>query len=322
MTQYDVFNGDADGICALQQWRLNCPRQSILVTGVKRDIQLLDRVNAGSGDEIAVFDISLETNRQEVERLLSAGAKLQYFDHHFAGEPIVNAGLLTSIDTDPDQCTSLLVDAALNGKFRPWAVVAAFGDNLHHVARQIVASLELENDAIELLAELGELLNYNAYGDSVADLHFPPDKLYELLSPYSNPLDFVRDSPAFLSLHAGFQQDIARSESLTPCLSSDSTAALLLPDMPWARRVVGVLSNRLAMTNPHRAHALLVPNASGSLTVSVRAPKSRPTGADAFCRGFPTGGGRKAAAGINQLPAAEIDRFLGAFAEFFRSTRV
>ena len=44
MANYDVFNGDADGICALQQLRLNDPIESKLITGVKRDIQLLDHV--------------------------------------------------------------------------------------------------------------------------------------------------------------------------------------------------------------------------------------------------------------------------------------
>ena len=39
---YDVFNGDADGICALHQLRLAEPRPTAeLVTGVKRDIRLL-----------------------------------------------------------------------------------------------------------------------------------------------------------------------------------------------------------------------------------------------------------------------------------------
>ena len=50
MTHYDVFNGDADGICALQQLRLAEPRDAVLVTGVKRDIALLDRVPARAGD--------------------------------------------------------------------------------------------------------------------------------------------------------------------------------------------------------------------------------------------------------------------------------
>lgn len=319
MNQFDVFNGDADGICALHQWRLNHPRKAALVTGVKRDIRLLDRVNAGQGDGIAVFDISLDSNRSDVERLLAAGATLRYFDHHFAGEPITHPGLHAHIDTAPDQCTSLLVDAALGGQFRAWAVVAAFGDNLHHVARQAVEILRLNHDEIELLAQLGELLNYNAYGDSVADLHFPPDRLYELLAPYDNPLDFIGNSSAFQDLQTGFQQDIADAAAIKPCLSSTSTEAWLLPDAPWARRVVGVLSNRVAMANPDRAHALLVPNASGTLTVSVRAPKSRPTGADELCRRFPSGGGRKAAAGINKLPAGEIDVFLNAFSAYFQA---
>ncbi|RUM38930.1 MAG: acetyltransferase, partial [Desulfobulbus sp.] len=43
MITYDVFNGDADGICALHQLRLHDPRPDAhLVTGVKRDICLLE----------------------------------------------------------------------------------------------------------------------------------------------------------------------------------------------------------------------------------------------------------------------------------------
>ena len=59
MTHYDVFNGDADGICALHQLRLADPRESVLVTGVKRDINLVKRVSAETGDTVTVLDISL-----------------------------------------------------------------------------------------------------------------------------------------------------------------------------------------------------------------------------------------------------------------------
>ena len=41
LTVYDIFNGDADGMCALQQLRLREPRDAQLVTGVKRDIALV-----------------------------------------------------------------------------------------------------------------------------------------------------------------------------------------------------------------------------------------------------------------------------------------
>jgi len=42
-----------------------------------------------------------------------------------------------------------------------------------------------------------------------------------------------------------------------------------------------------------------------------------PDGADELCRQFESGGGRKAAAGINLLPDAEYDRFAAAFVEAF-----
>ncbi|MGJ8687531.1 MAG: DHH family phosphoesterase, partial [Spongiibacteraceae bacterium] len=55
MAHIDVFNGDADGICALLQLRLAAPLDSELVTGVKRDISLLDRVAAGADDQLTVL---------------------------------------------------------------------------------------------------------------------------------------------------------------------------------------------------------------------------------------------------------------------------
>ena len=48
MADYDVFNGDADGICALVQLRQLEPRSATLVTGVKRDIQLLQKIDPKS----------------------------------------------------------------------------------------------------------------------------------------------------------------------------------------------------------------------------------------------------------------------------------
>ena len=70
MAFFDVFNGDADGICALQQLRLAEPCEATLVTGVKRDIALLGRVRAGPGDEVTVLDISLDKNRDALLGLL------------------------------------------------------------------------------------------------------------------------------------------------------------------------------------------------------------------------------------------------------------
>jgi hypothetical protein len=65
MSHYDVFNGDADGLCALQQLRLEYSIDDAqLITGVKRDIDLLQQVEARVGDSITVLDISLDRNRE------------------------------------------------------------------------------------------------------------------------------------------------------------------------------------------------------------------------------------------------------------------
>ena len=312
MKFYDVFNGDADGLCALHQLRLAEPRDAILVTGTKRDIELLDRVDAGRGDEITVFDISLEVNRDALMRVLDAGARVRYFDHHFAGTIPQRPGFRAHIDGSADTCTSLIVDRFLNGKYRAWAVVAAFGDNLREAAWKAAEPLEMNDMQMHTLRVLGECLNYNAYGESLDDLHYQPDELYETLRRYENPLDFVVAEPVYEVLRTALSDDLARAAELEPAMVRESGAAFILPDAAWSRRISGFFSNQLANAFPMRAHAVLTVRAGGYL-VSVRAPASVPAGADALCRQFETGGGRSRAAGIQLLPESELPRFLAAF---------
>ena len=85
MADYDIFNGDADGICALLQLRLAEPRDSKLITGVKRDIDLLKQVSAKAGDRVTVLDVSMDKNHSALITTLETGANVVYFDHHFPG---------------------------------------------------------------------------------------------------------------------------------------------------------------------------------------------------------------------------------------------
>jgi len=170
---YDIFNGDADGICSLHQLRLAEPREATLITGVKRDIRLLDRVAEVRGAELTVLDISLDSNRTALLQLLES-CQVFYVDHHYAGELPLSPNLIAHLDPSPEICTSLIVDTLLGGRFRGWAVAAAFGDNLHASARKAAATLALTESQVERLRELGELMNYNGYGREVADLHVPP----------------------------------------------------------------------------------------------------------------------------------------------------
>ncbi len=316
MQFYDIFNGDADGICALQQLRLEEPRASVLVTGVKRDVRLLERVNAAAGDELTVLDISLRSNADDLRRLLGAGARLRCFDHHAAGELPQHANLKAYIDSAPDTCTSLIVDRYLGGRQRMWAVVAAFGDNLEGAARRAAAGTDLDETEIRRLRELGECVNYNAYGDSVDDLHYHPADLFEIVSRYRDPRDFIEGEPVLEVLKNALADDFSRAHALAPSAASAHAALYVLPDVAWSRRIHGFFANELARSHPQRAVALLVAR-HGGYTVSVRAPLERPQGADVLCLKFETGGGRQGAAGINWLPEADYPRFLAEFSKAF-----
>ncbi len=312
---YDIFNGDADGLCALHQLRLAQPRHSERITGVKRDIKLLERVEllqAQAGDEITVLDISLKSNASALGKLLGRGVKCEYFDHHAAGFIPVHANLIAHIDTAADICTSLIVDRHLSGRYRIWAVVAAFGDNLVASAIKAAQSLDLDHTELARLHELGDCLNYNAYGETPDDLHYPPADLYETISPYTDPRKFMIDEPVFDVLKQALREDFERADDIKPEFSNDSAALYVLPDAAWSRRVNGLFGNRLAQEHARRAHAVLVAKAGG-YTVSVRAPQANLNGADELCARFETGGGRKGAAGINLLPQARLAEFADAF---------
>ncbi|MGB5701701.1 MAG: DHH family phosphoesterase [Polyangiales bacterium] len=315
MADIDIFNGDADGICALTQLRNADPRQSTLITGVKRDIALVAKAEVSEGDRITTLDLSFDKNRDGVLRALEAGAEVFYVDHHFAGEIPESDKLTTIIDTDANACTSLLVNGYLKGAHIEWAVTGAFGDNLKASARTIAEPLGLSEEQLTLLENLGTYMNYNGYGSSLDDLHFTPADLFENVRSYTTPFAFVDDArETFEKLETGYRDDMASAESVKPTRETDKTAVFILPNQAWARRVSGVYSNDLANESPSRAHAVLTERADGTYLVSVRAPLENKQGADTLCRQFPTGGGRAAAAGINALPGDELDTFIEAFA--------
>jgi len=313
---YDVFNGDADGICALHQLRLAEPRQALLVSGVKRDIRLLAKLADNpevEGAEITVLDISMESNKDSLGTLLQRGNNIFYVDHHFAGEIPAAGNLLATIDPGPDVCTGILVDRLIGGKFRLWAIVAAYGDNLHGAARQTAIGLGLTDNELATLQELGELMNYNGYGRELADLHVTPQELFRAVAPFASPFDFYRESDVPGHLRKGYAEDMAKARSVQPLAENDSGRIFTFPDAPWSRRVAGVFSNEKARQMADKAHALIVDNGDGTLMVSVRAPLRNKQGAASLCRKFPTGGGREAAAGINALPQGQFDAFVNAF---------
>ena len=311
---YDVFNGDADGICALHQLRLAEPvSDTHLITGVKRDIILLSRIAELTDGSITVLDVSLDSNRSFLERLLRAGNRILYIDHHYAGDLPEDANLRAHIDYSADQCTSLIVNTLLRGRFSKWGMVGAFGDNLHEAAAGIAASLALSGDELARLREIGELFNYNGYGATINDLHFHPASLYRSVQTFEDPLDFYATSETLSLLRDGFKEDMTRALAVQEKGGKAGNRVYYFPEAPWARRISGVFSNLKAREQADMAHAVIIANEDATYQISVRAPQTNRRNADLLCRAFPTGGGRAAAAGINNLPEEMLDTFLSAF---------
>ena len=289
-----AYNGDADGICSMVQWALEHGLDGELVTGVKRDIELLDRVKATKGDELIAMDISLARNHSLAKELIGKGVKITWIDHHLAGEEI--PGLISHIDTSKEVCTAIIVDGLLDGKHRGWAIAAAYGDGLHESANRLAQGFD------EKLAELGELLNYNSYGSLVNDLHFHPNDLFAACLNSITPENFMQ-SEEFSKLQSGFAADIAKAESL----SHREGQLVRLPCEPWARRVVGVFAHRLKEASPDHPHVIALDRGDGSWQISIRANE----GVGEFCQRF-GGGGRATAGGIDVLSEDDMAALMSA----------
>ena len=273
-----AYNGDADGICSMVQWGLVYGIEGHRVTGVKRDIELLERVNPNPDDEIIVMDISLARNHARAVELSTQGFDITWFDHHLAGEPI--DGITTNIDTSSDVCTARIVEKFL-GLESDWAQVALHGDGLS------VHSSKPE------IKELGELLNYNGYGADLSDLHFHPDELLLLCLQAKTPQNFM-DTQAFMTLKNGFESDLSNAKNI-----EQNKGYYLLPNEAWARRVVGVMAHRINESGdgPH----VIAIDKGETLQVSIRGSE----GIGELCKMF-GGGGRATAGGIDALPKNEI----------------
>ena len=320
MTVYDCFNGDADGICALTQLRLQQAMDSVLVTGIKRDINLLKRVNPEEGDHIVALDISLDINHADVTRCLGAGASVFYCDHHYAGEEIQHPKFESLINTSANVCTSYLINSYLKGAFIDWAIVGTFGDNLTQTAGKLVKLLSLDAQQVSQLSQLGILLNYNGYGTSLDDLYFDPADMVRLTSAYTSAFEFLdAEAETYGTLCDGYESDMGSAFEQAPLHADGLIKVVELPDTSWARRVSGVFGNELANRSPDSAHAILTKKENGDYLVSVRAPLNNKQGADEVCRQFATGGGRAAAAGINNLPSDDVGALINKLTKFYQS---
>jgi len=315
---FDVFNGDADGIISLTMLRRAQPLEAELVTGRKRDIALLERVDAGKGDYVTVLDVSMKSNAAPLRRILDAGATVFYADHHNAGDIPDHPNLEAHINTAAEVCTAVLIDRLQDGAYRAWTVAAAFGDNFPAMAHRLAVG---HNLPLASLDELGMLINYNGYGGSVEDLLFHPADLYRETAAFDTPMEFLsKKGSLFKALQQGFREDMASVSAAKILDATKSGVVIGLADSAASRRASGTYGNQLAQENPDRAHAILTAqdtDAGAGYLVSIRAPLSNRMGADTLAMQFETGGGRAAAAGINHLAQSDLVDFIKAFQSAF-----
>lgn len=321
---YDVFNGDADGIIALLQLRLAEPKESTLITGVKRDISLLKQVDVAKAKSVTVLDISLEKNHEPLVSLLNEKVDVFYVDHHRAGDIPKATELTTLINTDANTCTSLLINDYLQGQSVNWAIAAAFGDNMLASAKTLADKEGLSESQQSQLNELGIYINYNGYGASVDDLHFHPADLYEALLKYPDPFSLINEEGSlFWQLKTAYIEDMAKANESEVLSDSVTVKTIMLEDAAWSRRVSGVFGNELANQSPDKAHIVVTLNKAtadeeANYTVSLRAPLNNKQGAGDICAQFATGGGRAAAAGVNVLPQSKLTTFIETVESYYK----
>lgn len=101
--------------------------------------------------------------------------------------------LFTHIDLDANMCTSLIVSNLIDKQFHLWVITAAYGDNLFAKADSEADKLNLSELQKSQLKAFGTYINYNGYGSEIADLHFAPEKIFELLLQYKTPFDAIND---------------------------------------------------------------------------------------------------------------------------------
>jgi hypothetical protein len=128
---------------------------------------------------------------------------------------------------------------------------------------------------------------------------FHPADLYRAMSSCTTPFLFVADRPDIVSvLVQGYAEDMAKASRFISINEDIVIAIFILSNEKWARRVIGVYGNSLANAFPSRPHVICLKTGAAEL-VSL----------------FATGGGRKAAAGINELPRSGLDLFFVAFSK-------
>lgn len=154
-----------------------------------------------------------------------------------------------------------------------------------------------------------DILKYNSYGGSIADLRYDLTELCRIASLQQSPFDFTHNHPeVFRRLTEGFKEDLDKGLAIPPSHENGVAAIVCMPNDPWTRRINGVLGNELANRYPDRAHVVVTHTLnSNMLQVSIRAPRATLEGLMPLLAAVAGGGGRKIEAGIKAIEARPVE---------------
>ncbi len=294
---------------------MHYPKDSEVFTGVKRDVKLLRHCTNIENARFTVFDISLLSNRDNVNTILNKGNSIRWFDHHEPGDTDLGDDFEIFVDADPNCCTNILVDKFLEGLYRPWTICGAYGDNLHEQAEKLNPCFN--ESSMSQLKEIGETLNYNGYGNKESDLTVHPKDVYLDIKNYESPFQYRDKSDVYYKIHTQMKSDEAELSSSEIMHDTQTGKVILLPDSRASIRYSGIYSNEQTTNNPDKAFAILTLVDGENYRISIRSPKTNPYGASKLALQFPTGGGREKAAGVNELPISELNQFIEKFEEVY-----
>ncbi len=298
---FDICAGDADALCAVLQWRLHEPKVAQMVSGPLCVTDSLGNFPVFPGDELLVCNVPIQVSRTPVTQTPARHATVQYLDCRGPASLLWHLQAKGTIPTSAKVCSSLLVNHLLQGKFRGWALVGAYGSAVQFDSEAQALAPGCSAGERKRLQQLGEAISYNAGVLHPRYVYMEPAHLYAQLARYDDPLDFLQAEPVAAELDGVFQSDLQKALAWKPYWKDAHATVYVLPDEGWAYRVARQLKSRLAVLNPGRAIAVLSPAGSGSVRVAVQ------SGLDVRATVAP----KKWL--IEKLPLNEVDNFVGAF---------
>ena len=317
MKNIDVFNGDSDGIISLLQLEFVDPKNATLLTGTKRQRNLLKNISPSQAN-LRILDLCLDDNYLKIKEFLSLSSNVFFVDHHKAKNQVKAKNFISHIDISSQTCTALIINKMLKNKYLTWAIAAAFGDNITKTAAQLAKVLDLNQKQIDFLKTLGTIINYNSYGIDKSDLHFYPENLYKKLLEYKDPFELLKQKNSiYFELLELYNLDKKALNSVKPHTKNEILNTFILEKSAKSNRISGIFSNLISNQEPKKANLIITFNKDDSYRVSIRAPKDYQLGADLIAKEF-KGGGRNAAAGIDFLDKNQLAELIKFSTDFYK----